>query len=105
MKNSNRVPYLSYNCRRFPGSNQQMDQVCVLNLNRRPCNLQGRTVGLREALIKADCAKCQEAGRSVRQKMPDGKTLSQIRSIRGNNTNSEETSEETKAKKSEIKKK
>ena len=89
----------------MPGSNQQMDQVCVLNLNRRPCNLQGRTVGLREALIKADCAKCQEAGRSVRQKMPDGKTLSQIRSIRGNNTNSEETSEETKAKKSEIKKK
>ena len=75
-----------------------MDQVCVLNLNRRPCNLQGRTVGLREALIKADCAKYQEAGRSVRQKMPDGKTLSQIRSIRGNNTNSEETSEETKVK-------
>ena len=59
----------------MPGSNQQMDQACVLNLNRRPCNLQGRTVGLREALIKADCAKCQEAGRSVRQKMPDGKTL------------------------------
>ena len=51
-----------------------MGRVCVSNLSKRPCNLQGRTAGSQGSLDKSRL--CQMSGRSVRQKTLESKESS-----------------------------
>ena len=52
-----RIPYLSYSCWTLCDLNKQVGWVCVFNLSGKPCNLQDKTAGPSEALIKASGAK------------------------------------------------